>query len=570
MSHRLHTFFRPDQPAKVYLVCLVGTIFLFLPGLGAVHLFDWDEINFAECAREMIVLGDYLQVSINYQPFWEKPPLFIWMQVLSMKVFGIGELAARLPNVICAFFSMLVLYRIGRAIHSHRFGLIWIITYVGSLLPHFYFRSGIIDPWFNLFIFISFYLIFQYTQARKKNKNLRYQYILIVIAGFSCALACLTKGPVAWLIQSICFAVLWPIYRFRLYISPVAFLIFTLLAFSGLGIWFGLDFSSRGPWLMNEFLSYQYRLFSTPDAGHEGFPGFHFVVLLVGCFPASVFALRSFRLFSDAKPAFRDFQRWMIVLLFVVLILFSIVQSKIIHYSSLAYFPLTFLASAAIVYAHPFLVRWQKILLGVLAGLLALIFLAVPIAARFRAKWLHLIADPFARANLEVPVQWTGLEGLPILLLLLGACLGLSNLISWNSMQRIGAVFSGCGLALALLFYTIMPKVEPHTQGEAVRFFKSLQGQNVYVYTLGYKSYAHYFYAQPSVPSNPASYAGDVQQWLLKGDLDRAAYFSCRIDRAAEFRSPEYRQYGLQELYSKGGFVFFRRLPSGGSVSSYK
>ena len=565
MIHRLHTFFRPDQPAKVYLVCLVGTILLFLPGLGAVHLFDWDEINFAECPPGMNEMGDYVQVTRIY-----KPPLFIWMQVLGMKLLGVGELAARLPNVICAFFSMVVLYRIGQAIHSHRFGLIWIITYVGSLLPHFYFRSGIIDPWFNLFIFISLYLIFQYTQARKQSKSLRYQSTLMMVAGFACSLACLTKGPVAWLIPSICFAVLWPIYRFRFFITPAAFLIFTLLAFSGLGIWFGLDFASRGSWLMNEFMSYQYRLFSTPDAGHDGFPGFHFVVLLVGCFPASVFALRSFRLFSDAAPQFRDFQRWMMVLLFVVLILFSIVQSKIIHYSSLAYFPLTFLASAAIVYAHPFLMRWQKTLLGVLAGLLALIFLALPIAARFRTDWLHLIADPFARANLEVPVPWTGFEGLPILFLLVGIYFGLSDVLSWNRMQRIGVVFSGCGVALALLFYSIMPKVEPHTQGEAVRFFQSLQGQDAYVYTLGYKSYAHYFYARPPVPSNPAYYAGDVQQWLLKGDLDRTTYFSCRIDRAAEFRSPEYRQHGLQELYSKGGFVFFRRMPSGELSNSYK
>jgi 4-amino-4-deoxy-L-arabinose transferase-like glycosyltransferase len=27
---------------------------LFIPFLGNVHLFDWDEINFAESAREMI------------------------------------------------------------------------------------------------------------------------------------------------------------------------------------------------------------------------------------------------------------------------------------------------------------------------------------------------------------------------------------------------------------------------------------------------------------------------------------------------------------------------------------
>ncbi len=560
MTRFFQSFFRSDQPIRFILAGLIGTFALFIPGLGAVHLFDWDEINFAECAREMIVLDDYLQVSINYQPFWEKPPLFIWMQVLAMKIFGMNEFAARLPNAICSFFSITLLYYIGRSIHSHRFGIIWTITYLGSLLPHFYFRSGIIDPWFNFFIFISFYFVFRYFINRKEGYSFASNQAWMAAAGLACALACLTKGPVGWLIPSLCFAVLWIIYRFKLYIYPAAFLFFTLLAFSGLGIWFWLDYQNRGPWLMTEFMRYQYRLFSTPDAGHEGFPGFHFVVLLVGCFPASIFALRSFRLISESGFRFQEFQRWMIVLLFVVLVLFSVVQSKIIHYSSLAYFPLTFLASAAIVYySEPLLMRWQRILVGFLAGLFSFVFVLVPVAARFRSHWMNLIGDPFAYANLEVPVDWSGLEGLPILLLLTGVYLTSSIRMSPHSELRFVPVFAGTGLALALLFYTLMPKIEPHTQGEAIRFFKSLQGRDVYVHTLGYKSYAHYFYARPPVPTNPKYYEGNLQEWLLKGDIDKTVYFSCRIDRVQQFMSPEYAEFGLVKLNEAGGFVFFRR-----------
>ena len=72
----------------------------FVPYLGQTHLFDWDEINFAESAREMLVSGNYLRVQVDFQPFWEKPPLFFWLQALSMKVFGINEFAARFPNVV--------------------------------------------------------------------------------------------------------------------------------------------------------------------------------------------------------------------------------------------------------------------------------------------------------------------------------------------------------------------------------------------------------------------------------------------------------------------------------------
>jgi 4-amino-4-deoxy-L-arabinose transferase-like glycosyltransferase len=38
---------------------------LYIPFLGHVHLFDWDEINFAENAREMITSGNYFSVQMN-------------------------------------------------------------------------------------------------------------------------------------------------------------------------------------------------------------------------------------------------------------------------------------------------------------------------------------------------------------------------------------------------------------------------------------------------------------------------------------------------------------------------
>ena len=95
------------------LYFILGAAQLFLPGLGAVHLFDRNKINFAEIAREMIVTGDWLRPQIDYQPFHEKPPLFMWLQALSMKLIGINEYAARFPNAICGVITLLFLYRSG-------------------------------------------------------------------------------------------------------------------------------------------------------------------------------------------------------------------------------------------------------------------------------------------------------------------------------------------------------------------------------------------------------------------------------------------------------------------------
>ena len=78
-----------DSPFKrllVYSAIVFIAILFLLPFLGSVHLFDSDETNYAESAREMIVTGDYLSVQVDFEPFPEKPPIPFWLQTASMNV----------------------------------------------------------------------------------------------------------------------------------------------------------------------------------------------------------------------------------------------------------------------------------------------------------------------------------------------------------------------------------------------------------------------------------------------------------------------------------------------------
>src|SRR5690606_16901134 len=206
---------------RVQLYFILGAALLFLPGLGAVHLFDWDEINFAEIAREMIVTGDWSRPQIDYQPFHEKPPLFMWLQAISMKLIGIGEYAARFPNAICGIITLIILYRIGDQVRSKVFAMLWPLAYLGSILPHLYFRSGIIDPWFNLFIFLgihSFITLVQGDPTRQEGalNSRRDKYAWLT--GLFLGLAVLTKGPVGVLIPALMAAVYWVWGKFKPYL----------------------------------------------------------------------------------------------------------------------------------------------------------------------------------------------------------------------------------------------------------------------------------------------------------------------------------------------------------------
>src|SRR6185312_1630589 len=153
--------------SNLYLsIIILSGIFFFIPFLGRVHLFDWDEINFAESAREMIVTGKYHRVQINFQPFWEKPPLFFWLQVASMKLFGINEFAARFPNAICGIVTLVTFFLIGKKFKSPRFGFIWAMSSLGSFRTHSYFQSRIIDTVFHYFILLT--LLFRYIDISGK------------------------------------------------------------------------------------------------------------------------------------------------------------------------------------------------------------------------------------------------------------------------------------------------------------------------------------------------------------------------------------------------------------------
>ncbi|MFP4060872.1 MAG: ArnT family glycosyltransferase [Bacteroidales bacterium] len=536
------------------LIVLIGGL-MFLPFLGGVHLFDWDEINFAESAREMIKTGDYLTVQVNYQPFWEKPPLFIWMQVISMKLFGINEFAARFPNAICGILTLLVLFHAGITLKDRRFGIWWVITYAGSILPFFYFKSGIIDPWFNLFIFLGVFFYMLYTLPGKYlHKN-----SMIFFAGLFIGLGVLTKGPVALLVFILTGLVFSIFTRFRHFPRFSGILLF-LIVFSLVGgLWFILQWLNGNADIIANFIEYQVRLFKTRDAGHGGFFFYHFVVLFLGVFPASVFALPSFYVRKNEGENDRRHHLWMLILFWTVLILFTIVKTKIVHYSSMAYFPLTYLAAISIY--RMISGRLQlKSYVRILYVALGILYFLIPIGMQFfiafkqeiiNAGWIR---DDFAVGNLQALPGWTGWEFLIGLFPLMGVLIFIF-LKNKSLTRRLIAPFVTTILFIysALLF--LVPKIEKYTQHAAIEFYKGLQGKDVYVETLGFKSYAHLFYSRKYPPRN-----GQVpsREFMLNGDIEKPAYFVMKNIKAEKYLN-EYPN--LEKIKEKNGFVFAIRKP---------
>ena len=79
----------------VLIVVIAGVRLATLP---AYPLMDPTEARYAEIARKILETGDWVMPQFDYGvPFRGKPPLSEWLTAATMAVFGINELAARLP-----------------------------------------------------------------------------------------------------------------------------------------------------------------------------------------------------------------------------------------------------------------------------------------------------------------------------------------------------------------------------------------------------------------------------------------------------------------------------------------
>jgi 4-amino-4-deoxy-L-arabinose transferase-like glycosyltransferase len=404
------------------------------------------------------------------------------------------------------------LYHIGiRLMKDANFGWLWSLMYFGSILPHLYFKSGIIDPVFNYFIFISVYYVY------KVFKDLEINTKSALYAGLFSGLSFLTKGPVGLLLV-ICTTGLVSIWfllsnsknveesafknivktTFRfLKNSKVwqAILMFTLGFSSLIAIWLGAEVYYHGFDILMKFIKYQIELFTTPVAGHGQPFYYHFVVVFLGCFPISVFGLPY--LIPGKDQTGNNLKIWMIALFWVVMIIFSISTTKIVHYSSMTYLPLSFLAAKYIyevVVGKRIISRfvfWVYTLLGFIWTVLFITFFYLINHIDLLKPYIN---DKIALSALDISNSWTGYEPMIGIFFGLGFVLSIYFWIQKRMVYVITTISLSIASTLLMTLLWVLPGIERYSQGPAIDFYKSLENQDVYVETIGFKSYAQYFY----------------------------------------------------------------------------
>jgi hypothetical protein len=310
--------------------------------LGRSSLYDWDEATYAEIAREIGVFHDWIHLHWNFMPWFNKPPLYIWLTALLFDL-ETSTFTARAVSALCGVGLLAVTYLIGRRLHGRLVGALAALVVLCAYQFVVGARTGQSDMLLTLTIWLALYAYLRTVDGGR---------LWWYAAGAFTGLALLTKGPAAL-------------------VAPIAILIVLLIegrapkAIRSRDAWgaIALALAIAIPWhtaqlvhdgaaFLGQYFGYMViRRAATPLEGHTGTPLTYLVWLRNQFFPWAYLLPFAFLAYVRKIPGRRSGQWVIVVFPALVLGLYSLVASKLLWYMLPTYPALGLLVATLLVAA---------------------------------------------------------------------------------------------------------------------------------------------------------------------------------------------------------------------------
>ncbi len=111
--------------------------FFYLWQLNKLPLTAYDEAIYAQVTRETLASGQMTTLYNFGQPWLEKPPLYFWLAIPSIKIFGTSEVAFRLPSALLAILCLWLVYLVTKKL-SNKKSLALLASLILAVLPFYY------------------------------------------------------------------------------------------------------------------------------------------------------------------------------------------------------------------------------------------------------------------------------------------------------------------------------------------------------------------------------------------------------------------------------------------------
>jgi 4-amino-4-deoxy-L-arabinose transferase-like glycosyltransferase len=307
----------------IFFLAFILAIF-FSYEMGNRHFANPDEGRYVEISREMSVTGDFVTPKLNGLKYFEKPPLFYWMQAGAIKVFGINETSMRFWTVFFAVLGCLGVFLIGSRCYSNAVGLMSSAILATNILYYAHSRLIILDLVTSVLMsgtLWCFFFAFVRGNCRKS--------IIMAMYVFS-ALTCLSKGLVGVILPGfvgclwIAFTKNWSKIKQILHVPGI-------LVFLAIFLPWHILAAARNDGFLYFYFIMEHFLRYTTTIHHRYQPFWFFVpILLVGFMPWTGFSLVAI------KNAFKKIQNsenvFLMCWIFGILGFFSFSNSKLIPY----------------------------------------------------------------------------------------------------------------------------------------------------------------------------------------------------------------------------------------------
>ncbi len=177
---------------------LLGCAVLDLYRLGAPSLFDQDESEYGEIAREMADRGDPVTLHVNGQPWFVHPPLYMWLVAATGRVVGFSEFSIRIWSVVASLLAVYVTVLLGRDLFNPRVGLLAGAILALTLQYLFQSRLAVFDTVLIAWMLLAFRAFLAAYRSDRKGDYLRF----FLFAGLATA----TKGPIGLVLPGLVIA----------------------------------------------------------------------------------------------------------------------------------------------------------------------------------------------------------------------------------------------------------------------------------------------------------------------------------------------------------------------------
>jgi 4-amino-4-deoxy-L-arabinose transferase-like glycosyltransferase len=532
------------------LLLFAGTLFFFR--LGAPGFFDADEPAYAQAAREMRESGDWVTPHFNGRPRFDKPPLFYYLIMLSDRLLGETEFAARCWSALAGVAVTALLWLTARRWVGPRAGPTTGVAFSASLLTALLARAAVTDMLLCLFVTAAILAGLAALQAPAPRARR-----FATVGWVAMALAVLVKGPVGLLIPGLALG------GSLLLLREIRSGVPRLVPWEGPAIflaiaapWYALVLAANG-WAFVEGFLIKHNLsrFSGVISSHGGPLWFYVPVLLVGFFPwcgslpsALWRAARVARRRRAVSPA----ERLTVTCLcwFVgVFVFFSLAGTKLPSYLFPAFPALALLvgremANAAEEPIPRWISRIGSWLMGLIGCALAAAFFLIP--------WIFEWARPAARGVLDgVPppasLAW-GLGGL----VLAGTLAGLIAKGRWRP-----AVLAAMMACLILTAAAAAPRAYAIAQGSLREFSeeaRQILGPDDPVLVYGLNAPSVVFYANRRVTPLGSDDLGKLAETVRRlRDAGRPVVVITRSVLGPRLAEIE----GLVRWKSRGGYALY-------------